>query len=168
MWDSLLILSWMSWKFQEFYRQFYLYLYIWHCLQNKANKRMSWNAVHVHISIIPTWTNISSCLSYETDVDDNLVKDSQRNEIVLNTCLRFEVFTAVKVHIVVFWVKTSCSLVGGYLGFCVTLPPHSGYIYNIWGFGGTEDSYCVFCVVTVCSPPVRLYSSLIQETIPWM
>jgi hypothetical protein len=65
-------------------------LFIWHSLQNKANNRISWNAVYVHMSIIPTWTNISSCLSYETDVDDTLVKDSQRNKIVFRfACLLF-------------------------------------------------------------------------------
>jgi hypothetical protein len=49
----------------------------------------------------------------------------------------------VKVHIVVFWIKTSCSLMCGYIGFNVMLPPHRGYIYNIWGCHAEEDAYCV-------------------------
>jgi len=29
-------------------------------------------------------------------------------------CVRYEIFTVVKIHIAIFWVLTSCSLVGSF------------------------------------------------------
>jgi hypothetical protein len=56
-----------------------------------------------------------------------------RNGSAISVCIRSEVFTAVKIMIVVFWVMTLCNFIGDYQAFGWTYCFHlHGTIGSIW------------------------------------